>query len=91
MSAPERNPRGAFWAEHLALANRTFHLTPAQFWALSVWEWRALLRALDPAPGMDRASLQDLMAQFPDDVTTQNKPNQEAKEPDHARSHPEGD
>jgi uncharacterized phage protein (TIGR02216 family) len=50
------------WTELLAAAPR-LGLTPSQFWALSVREWRALVgegQVLDPK------ALSDLCAAFPD-------------------------
>lgn len=41
-------------------------LRPAEFWALSPVELRIMLGLQDSAPGMDRARLGELLAQFPD-------------------------
>jgi hypothetical protein len=50
------------WSELLRAATH-FGLTPPQFWALSVTEWRALV---GDSPGLDGARLADLCATFPD-------------------------
>lgn len=52
------------WGQILQSAHRMFGLLPAQFWALSVYEWRALQA---PQSGYaDRRSLGNLMGQYPD-------------------------
>ena len=50
------------WRE-LLLAASQLGLTPARFWALSVFEWRALM---GEGPGLDGAGLRDLIRAFPD-------------------------
>ncbi len=55
----------AIWAARLRLAVR-LGISPAEFWRLSVAEWRALTEAAPADPGMGRAALSDLMTQFPD-------------------------
>jgi Phage tail assembly chaperone protein, TAC len=52
------------WRDMLYVAHREYHILPAQFWCLSVREWRWLQHA--NAPHMGRVALQSLMMQFPD-------------------------
>jgi uncharacterized phage protein (TIGR02216 family) len=49
---------------HLLRAASQLGLTPSQFWALSVLEWRALM---GEAQGLDRGRLGELCQAFPDD------------------------
>lgn len=51
------------WREALAAARR-LGLSPRQFWALSLAEWRALLA--QGAPAMRRETLAQLLERFPD-------------------------
>jgi Phage tail assembly chaperone protein, TAC len=50
------------WRKLLLAANQ-FGLTPVQFWALSVFEWRALM---GEGQGLDSARLGELCRDFPD-------------------------
>ncbi|PHS27664.1 MAG: phage tail assembly chaperone [Robiginitomaculum sp.] len=52
------------WRHLLFTAQHGFGLTPAQFWALSVLEWRCLQSA--SAGHADQACLRTLMTQYPD-------------------------
>ena len=55
------------WAAVLRLASARFGLSPAETWALSLAEWRALTA---PAPGaapLTRAELDALLHLHPDD------------------------
>lgn len=52
------------WPDFLAAAPR-LGLTPTQFWAVSVREWRALV---GEGQGLDPQGLSDLCAAFPDDA-----------------------
>jgi hypothetical protein len=54
------------WADLLTTAPH-LGLTPPQFWALSVREWRALV---GEGQGLDPSTLSDLCAAFPDDEAT---------------------
>jgi hypothetical protein len=58
----------ARWRVWLQLAVLRLGLSPPEFWALSVGEWRALLDAAAPARGeaMSRAELEQLRAAWPD-------------------------
>jgi len=62
------NPR---WRAWLRLAVLRFGLSPNDFWALSLCEWRALLAELGQGEGegaaLNRAGLERLRAAFPDD------------------------
>lgn len=51
------------WSDLVQAANQ-FGLTPPAFWALSVFEWRALM---GEGQGLDRARLNEISAAFPDD------------------------
>lgn len=54
------------WAERLRFAVRGLGLSPNEFWALTLAEWRALTA---PAPGsapISRAHLDALLAAHPD-------------------------
>ncbi|MDR7232391.1 putative phage protein (TIGR02216 family) [Caulobacter sp. BE264] len=55
------------WAAPLRLA-LSLGLPPEAFWRLSLTEWRALTEA-PPAPSLNRATLQDLIARYPDEET----------------------
>ncbi len=57
------------WAEWLA-EGRRLGFKPAEFWRLSVWEWRAL-NARRPAPPTTD-ELKDLMRARPDDAPKEN-------------------
>jgi uncharacterized phage protein (TIGR02216 family) len=52
------------WQQLLNAACR-LGLSPDQFWALSVFEWRALM---GQGQGLDPARLQELCQAFPDDA-----------------------
>ncbi|MFY8144922.1 MAG: phage tail assembly chaperone [Caulobacter sp.] len=43
-------------------------MPPEAFWRLSLTEWRALTEA-PSAPSLNRATLQDLIARYPDEET----------------------
>jgi len=60
------NPR---WRAWLRLAVLRFGLSPRDFWALSLAEWRALLAGPGEGEGaaLNRAGLERLRAAFPDD------------------------
>jgi hypothetical protein len=60
------------WSDLLRAATH-FGLTPPQFWALSVTEWRALV---GESPGLDGARLADLSAAFPDHQETNYDPDE---------------
>lgn len=57
------------WQAWLQTAVLRLGLSPSEFWALRVCEWRALLAALAPGGGaaLDRAGLERLRAAFPDE------------------------
>ncbi len=57
----------ARWRAWLQLAVLRFGLSPSEFWALTLAEWRALTAAMPP-PGdaMNRAELDRLLADYPD-------------------------
>ncbi len=59
----------ARWRAWLQTAVLRLGLSPSEFWALSLGEWRALLAALAPASGeaLDRAGLEALRAAYPDE------------------------
>lgn len=59
----------ARWRAWLQLAVLRFGLSPTDFWALSLTEWRTLLAALAPGAGgaLDRAGLEALRAAYPDE------------------------
>ena len=50
------------WSDLIKAASQ-FGLTPSQFWALSVCEWRALM---GEGQGLDKGRLDELSAAFPD-------------------------
>jgi uncharacterized phage protein (TIGR02216 family) len=50
------------WSQLLQTATQ-LGLTPAQFWTLSILEWRALI---GEAHGLDRGRLDELSTAFPD-------------------------
>lgn len=56
------------WRVALRLASLQLALSPEAFWRLSLAEWRALAEA-PAAPVLDRATLDALIARFPDEVT----------------------
>ncbi len=61
------------WGQLLRAAQSGFGLLPAQFWALSVLEWRSLQ---NPHNGhADRSALQELIATYPD-ISTQVRENE---------------
>lgn len=55
------------WAAPLRLA-LSLGLPPEAFWRLSLTEWRALTQA-PRAPALNRASLEALIARYPDEET----------------------
>ena len=55
---------GLNWRAGLAQASR-LGLSPVQFWALSLIEWRAITRPAGPTP-LNRSGLEALRTQFPD-------------------------
>jgi hypothetical protein len=57
---PEHTP----WFAMLAAAQR-IGVAPADFWRLSLKEWRALI-APPPGAGMSRSAFEALAQQFPD-------------------------
>jgi len=59
------------WAGWFAFAIRHLGLTPGQFWALSLSEWRALTHPAAPVSDLpDPAALRALAARFPDGIST---------------------
>ncbi|GGG99942.1 hypothetical protein GCM10007420_14790 [Glycocaulis albus] len=57
----------AHWAGWLGFATLRLGLTPHQFWALSLAEWRALTRPFAAGSDLpDPAALKALAARFPD-------------------------
>lgn len=56
----ERTPWNAWLRAGLAVG-----LPPAQFWRLSLKEWRALVAPSEPA-ALDRAAFDMLIARYPD-------------------------
>ena len=57
------------WSDLLRAAAQ-FGLTPNQFWALSVVEWRALMGT---DQGLDQQRLDELCNAFPDGTTVRNQ------------------
>jgi len=59
----------ARWRAWLQLAVLRFGLSPPEFWALTLAEWRALAEAAAPSAdtAMSRAELDRLRATYPDD------------------------
>lgn len=53
------------WQRWLQLAALKFSLKPAEFWQLSICEWRALVSG-DLASSLDSSELAQLMTHFPD-------------------------
>ena len=70
--AAEQLSSDAFWRlVHSLTPGRRLRITPRDFWTLTMPELEALLRGAlgqgaQPAPPLDRASLADLLARFPD-------------------------
>lgn len=62
--------RGSRWQAWFALGVIRFGLSPADFWALSLPEWLALVRTLtlERTAPLSRTSLETLMDQFPDRI-----------------------
>lgn len=56
----------ARWRDALRLAAWRLAIPPEAFWRLSLAEWRALTEA-PAAPVLDRATLDALIARFPDE------------------------
>ena len=52
------------WREFLVAASQ-LGLTPVQFWALSVFEWRALM---GDGQGLPSSRLEELCRAFPDEL-----------------------
>lgn len=53
------------WREWFAYAVLSLGLSPRDFWALTLFEWRAL--APEGAGAMDRGGLEKLIALYPDE------------------------
>ena len=56
------------WGDLMRLAALRFAIPPADFWALSLCEWRAL--AGGAAPVLTRGGLDALLRAYPDEETT---------------------
>jgi uncharacterized phage protein (TIGR02216 family) len=56
------------WVQALAIGLGVLRLSPEQFWRMTPREFAAALRGLygDPAPPLDRATLDALATRFPD-------------------------
>jgi len=54
------------WRDALRLAALRLAIPPEAFWRLSLPEWRALTET-PPAPSLNRAALDALIARFPDE------------------------
>lgn len=54
------------WAERLQFALLRFGLSPAQVWALSLAEWRAL--TAQAPTGLSRTELDTLIRLYPDEI-----------------------
>lgn len=53
------------WREWLAYAVLSLGLSPRDFWALTLFEWRSL--APEGTVAMDRSGLEKLIALYPDE------------------------
>ena len=56
------------WRALFAFAVLRLGLSPGDVWALSVGEWTALAAAGGGAAGFDRADLETLLRQYPDET-----------------------